>query len=161
VISGIDTTEALVVAGQRAKKGEKVWAVSYDYKEGCKEAEEVCLGVPYFNWGPRYLKTVQAFRDGTWKQSWDWDGPDWKNINNPDTSAVGFTFGKALSAENKTKVEAFIKGLADSSINLWKGPVVLQDGTVYVKEGATATDKEIWYLPQLLQGMTGQSAPTK
>jgi simple sugar transport system substrate-binding protein len=84
------------------------------------------------------LKTVQVFRDGTWKQSWDWDGPDWKDINNPDTSAVGFTFGKALSAENKTKVEAFIKGLADGSINLWKGPIVLQDGTVYVKEGATA-----------------------
>lgn len=161
VISGIDTTEALVVAGQRAAKGEKVWAISYDYKDGCKEAENICLGVPYFNWGPRYLKTVQAFRDGTWKQSWDWDGPDWKDINNPDTSAVGFTFGKALSDANKAQVETFIKGLADGSINLWKGPLVLQDGTTYVKEGAVATDKEIWYLPQLLQGMTGQSAPTK
>lgn len=161
VISGIDTTEALVVAGQRGAKGEKVWAISYDYKDGCKEAENVCLGVPYFNWGPRYLKTVQAFRDGQWKPSWDWDGPDWKDINNPDTSAVGFTFGKALSAANKTTLETFIKGLGDGSINLYKGPIVLQDGTVYVKDGAVATDKEIWYLPQLLQGMTGQSAPTK
>jgi simple sugar transport system substrate-binding protein len=161
VISGIDTTESLVVAGQRAKKGEKVWAVSYDYKEGCKEAEDVCLGVPYFNWGPRYLKTVQAFAAGSWKQSWDWDGPDWKDINNPDTSSVGFTFGKALSAANKTQIETFIKGLGDGSINLFKGPITLQDGSVYVKDGATATDKEIWYLPQLLQGMTGQSAPSK
>jgi len=161
VISGIDTTEALVVAGQRAAKGEKVWAVSYDFKEGCKEAENVCLGVPYFNWGPRYLKTVKDFQAGTYKASWDWDGPDWKDINNADTSAVGFTFGKALSAANKTQVEAFIKGLGDNSINLWKGPITLQDGSVYVKDGAMATDKEIWYLPQLLQGMTGQSAPSK
>ncbi len=161
VISGIDTTEALVVAGQRAKQGQKVWAVSYDYKDGCNEAPDVCLGVPYFNWGPRYLKTVQAFQAGTWKQSWDWDGPDWKDINNPDTGAVGFTFGKALSDANKTTVQKFIAGLADGSINLWKGPITLQDGNVYVKDGAVATDKEIWYLPQLLQGMTGASAPTK
>ena len=161
VISGIDTTEALVVAGQRQKQGQKVWAVSYDFKDGCNEAPDACLGVPYFNWGPRYLKTVQAFAAGTLKADWAWDGPDWKNINNPDTGAVGFTFGKALSADNKTTVEKFIAGLADGSINLFKGPITLQDGTVYVKDGATATDKEIWYLPQLLQGMTGQSVQTK
>lgn len=158
VVSGIDTTEALVVAGQRGAKGEKVFAVSYDYKDGCNEAPNVCLGVPFFNWGPRYLSTITAFRDGKWKQSWDWDGPDWKDINNPDTGAVGFTFGKAMSAETKVKVNGFIKGLADGSVDLWKGPIKLIDGTVYVKEGSTASAKEIWYLPQLLEGMTGVSA---
>ncbi len=162
VISGIDTTEALVVAGQRQKQGQKVWAVSYDFKNGCDEAPDACLGVPYFNWGPRYLKTVQAFAAGTWKPAWDWDAPDWKDINNPDTGAVGFTFGKALSDANKTTIQSkFITGLADSSINLFKGPIVLQDGSTYVQSGATATDQQIWYLPQLLQGMTGQSVQTK
>lgn len=161
VISGIDTTEALVVAGQRVKQGQKVWAVSYDFKDGCNEAPDACLGVPYFNWGPRYLKTVQAFAAGTWKQSWDYDAPDWKDITNPDTGAVGFTFGKALSADNKATVQKFIAGLGDGSINLWKGPITLQDNSVYVKDGVVAADKDIWYLPQLLQGMTGASAPTK
>ena len=42
-------------------------------------------------------------------------------------------------------------------VNLWKGPINLQDGTVYLKAGEAATDKQIWYLPQLLQGMEGQS----
>jgi simple sugar transport system substrate-binding protein len=46
VISGIDTTEALVVAGQRAKKGEKVWAISYDYKDGCKGSRRRLPGRP-------------------------------------------------------------------------------------------------------------------
>ncbi len=161
VISGIDTTEALVVAGQRQKQGQKVWAVSYDFKNGCDEAPDACLGVPYFNWGPRYLKTVQAFAAGTWKPAWDWDGPDWKNLDNPDTGAVGFTFGKAMSADNKATVQKFIAGLGDGSINLFKGPILLQDASTYVKDGATATDKEIWYLPQLLQGMIGQSVQTK
>ena len=47
VISGLDTTEAVVVAGQRAGKGEKVRAISYDFKDGCSEAPDVCLGVPF------------------------------------------------------------------------------------------------------------------
>lgn len=161
VISGIDTTEALVVAGQRQKKGEKVWAVSYDYKDGCNEAPDACLGVPYFNWGPQYLKTITAFQNGTWKPSWDWNGPDWKDINNPDTGAVGFTFGKALSDANKVNVQNLIVGLADNSINLWKGPITLQDKTVHVKAGENATDQQIWYMPQLLDGMVGQSTATK
>lgn len=161
VISGIDTTEALVKAGQLQKQGQRVWAVSYDFKDGCNEAPDVCLGVPYFNWGPRYLKTVQTFAAGKLTAAWDWDSPDWKNINNPDTGAVGFTFGKALSADNTTTVQKFIAGLADGSINLFKGPITLQDKTVYVKDGSSATDKEIWYLPQLLEGMTGVSADVK
>ncbi len=158
VISGIDTTEALVTAGQRQAKGEKVYAVSYDFKNGCDEAPNACLGVPYFNWGPAYLKTVQSFVAGTWKPSWDWNAPDWSNLDNPDTGAVGFTFGAGLSAANKTTVQTFIKGLGDGSINLFQGPVVLQDGSSYVAAGQTATDKQIWYLPQLLQGMTGASS---
>jgi len=157
VISGIDTTEALVTAGQRQAKGEKVYAVSYDYINGCDEAPNACLGVPYFNWGPAYLKTVQSFVAGTWKPSWDWNPPDWSNLANPDTGSVGFTFGKGLSDANKTTVQTFIKGLGDGSINLFKGPIVLQDGSTYVPAGQTPTDKQIWYLPQLLQGMTGAS----
>ncbi len=162
VISGLDTTEALVVAGQKQKQGQKVWAVSYDFKNGCDEAPDACLGVPYFNWGPRYLKVVKSFAAGTWETDWRWDAPDWKAIDGPDSTAVGFAFGKALSADNKATIQTkFMAGLADGSINLFKGPMVLQDGTTYVKEGAVATRFQIWYLPQLLQGMTGQSVQAK
>ena len=52
VISGIDTTEAIVVAGQRAAQGQQVWAVPYDFEGACAEAPDICLGVPYFSWGP-------------------------------------------------------------------------------------------------------------
>ena len=41
VISGIDTTEALVVAGQRAAGGEAVWAVPYDFEGACSEAPSI------------------------------------------------------------------------------------------------------------------------
>jgi simple sugar transport system substrate-binding protein len=155
VLSGIDTTEALVEAGKLAKTGKKVWALQYDSKNACQEAEDTCLGVPYFNWGPSYVSTIEKIKSGKYSQFFEWNGPDWSNINNPDTSAVGFVQGKALSTENAKKVDAFIKGLGDGSIQIFKGPLKFQDGSVYLKENETATDRQIWYFPKLLEGMEG------
>ena len=155
VVSGIDTTEALVETNKAAKAGKRVWAVPYDFQHSCAEASSVCLGVPYFNWGPAYVKALRLVQSGAYKQYWDWNGPDWKNINNPDTSAVGFEKGPALSAAAGTRLDALIKGMGNGSIVLWKGPLRLADGSAYLSAGQTATDLQIWYMPQLLQGMTG------
>jgi simple sugar transport system substrate-binding protein len=46
-------------------------------------------------------------------------------------------------------------------LNLWTGPINLQDGTAYLANGEVATDQQVWYLPQLLEGMEGQSVPTQ
>jgi len=160
VISGIDTTEALAEAKKIKGSGKDVWAVPYDYVGACEEGSEVCLGVPYFNWGPAYLQQLTAFKEGTWKPVWEWNAPDWTDINNPDTSAVGFKKGAALSADASSKMDEFISSLA-GGLNLWTGPVNLQDSSVYLKDGEVATDQQIWYLPQLLEGMEGQSVPSQ
>jgi simple sugar transport system substrate-binding protein len=178
LISGIDTTEAATVAGQRAAAGSKVWAVPYDYKGACETAPDICLGVPYFNWGPTYVKTVQAVMDGTWKQSWDWNPPDWANINDPDTSAVGFVYGNALSDQDKANMDEFIAALAagakgeSGGLNLWVGPLKFQDGSEFLADGQAATQKQIWFQaanadqatkpdevtpPQLLAGIEGST----
>lgn len=157
VVSGIDTTEGLVVAGQRADKGEKVWAIPYDYQGACDQSPKVCLGVPWFNWGPAYLKAAQAVVDGSFKAGFEWNGPDWNDINDADSSAVGFVKGPALSADNGTKLDEFIAGLAGGSINLFTGPLNYQDGSVFLKDGEVGTDLQIWYMPQLLEGMIGAS----
>jgi simple sugar transport system substrate-binding protein len=156
VISGIDTTEALVEAQKARSAGKTVWSVAYDSKTNCSVAPEICLGVPYFNWGPSMTVTIKTAVDGTWNSNFQWNGPDWTNINNPDTGAVGFAKGNGLSADNSTKLDAFIAQLA-GGLNLWTGPINLQDGTVYLTAGTVATDQQIWYLPQLLEGMQGDS----
>ncbi|MCP4356373.1 MAG: BMP family ABC transporter substrate-binding protein [Proteobacteria bacterium] len=158
VISGIDTTEATIVADQERKKGKKVWAVPYDYKGACKGTASSCLGVPYFNWGPSYVKTIKAAMAGKFKSEWVWVGPDWKDINNENTSAVGFEAGAALSAENKKQLDQFIVELGSGKLNLFKGPLNYQDGSVFLKKGEVASDKQIWYMKQLLKGMIGQSS---
>lgn len=155
VISGIDTTEAVAEAAKFAAQGKQVWAIPYDYSKALDEGKGVSVGVPYFNWGPAYAKAAKDAMKGTWKSHWEWNGPDWKNINNPDTSAVGFVKG-TLSKDASSGVDKFVAELAKGLI-LWTGPINLQDGSVYLKSGEKATDRQIWYLPQLLQGMQGQS----
>ncbi|MBN1964270.1 MAG: BMP family ABC transporter substrate-binding protein [Anaerolineae bacterium] len=178
LISGIDTTEAIVVAGQRAAEGADVWAIPYDFEGSCEEAPEICLGVPYFNWGPAYLKTVKAVIDGTWEPTWEWNAPDWTDINNPDTSAVGYVYGDGLTDEEKAILDEFTAGLAagalgeEGGLNLFVGPLNLQDGSVFLEEGEVATPKQIWFMarnadeatspeevtpPQLLEGIVGTS----
>jgi simple sugar transport system substrate-binding protein len=158
VMSGIDTTEVIVRTGQRAAADEVVWAVPFDYRDACAEAPFICLGVPYFNWGPSYLEVAQSVIDGTFEPSFQWLGPDWTDMNNPDTSMVGFVKGEGLTAEESASLDEFIAGLADGSINLWAGPLNYQDGSVYVPEGETASDLQIWYTTQLLQGIEGASS---
>lgn len=159
ILSGIDTTEGIVEANKATQAGKRVFAVPYDFAGACAQGEAVCLGVPYFNWGPDYKRLVELARAGKWEPAWEWTGPNWSNINDPDTSMIGFVKGPALSAENAAKLDEFIAKLADGSLNLFTGPLFYQDGTVFVPEGQVADDKTIWYTQQLLAGIEGQSAP--
>jgi len=158
LLSGIDTTEAIVVAGQRHDKGEKVWAIPYDFEGACEVKPEVCLGTPYFNWGPAYVRYVKAARDGKLEQDWEWEGPYWKDINNRDRSAVGYKLGPALSEADQKNLEDYIKRLSSGKSKLFVGPLKLQDGTQYLADGEEATEDQIWHLPQLLYGMEGASS---
>lgn len=158
VVSGIDTTEALVVAGQRAAAGESVWAIPYDFIGACSEAPERCLGVPYFNWGPSYLDAVASAIDGSYTADFQWIGPDWDDINNLDTSMIGWVTGDALQDDVAATLDEFIGGLGDGSINLFTGPLNYQDGSPFLGDGEEGSDVQIWYMKQLLEGMKGASS---
>lgn len=173
VISGIDTTEGITVAGQRAAEGEPVFAVPYDFAGACEIAPEICLGVPYFNWGPAYTGIVQAVIDGTYAPAWELTNPDWADLNNLATSGIGFVKGAALSEEDSASLDAFIAEAAafaadpanEGTVFLWNGPLAYQDGTEIAAEGAAlpyiaplGEAPSVWYLEQLLSGMDGASA---
>ncbi len=90
-------------------------------------------------------------------QTWAWTAPNWDELTDPTMTTVGWIDGPGLSAEVKADLDNFIAGLASGEINVWTGPINLQDGTDYIADGAEATDNEIWYLPMLLEGMVGPS----
>lgn len=155
VMSGIDTPEAAIQGKKAADAGKKIKYVHYDFKQGCDLAPDICLGVPYYNWSLPYGKAVQAAVEGKISNEFVWLGPNWKDINAPD-SMIGFLKGKALG-DNSKFIDDFIKGMGNGSIDLYKGPLNYQDGTSFLKTGETANDQQIWYMPQLLAGMQGPS----
>ncbi|MBC8504421.1 MAG: BMP family ABC transporter substrate-binding protein [Chloroflexi bacterium] len=157
VLSGIDTSEAIDGAGQRASRGDAVWASPYGHIDGCDNAPDVCLGAAFFNWNPAYLAIAESVVAGTWEQSWDWNLPYWDDLTDLDQTNVGWSDGSAQSEELAANLDDFVAKLAAGEIDLWAGPLNLQDGTELVAEGATAEGDQIWYLSQLLEGMEGPS----
>ncbi|HOE70090.1 MAG TPA: BMP family ABC transporter substrate-binding protein [Brevefilum sp.] len=156
IISGIDTTEGLIEARKAAGEGARVFAIPYDYIGACDEAPEVCLGVPWFNWGPAYLRHITNATTGNWQAVYEWLGPSWEDLNNFDTTNVGYLTGPAVEPNAAILLESFIDELA-GGLNLWAGPLNLQDGSPWLAAGEFATDTQVWYLPQLLEGMEGRS----
>ena len=84
--------------------------------------------------------------------------------------------GDALTDEEKATLDEFIAGLAagalgeEGGLNLYTGPLNFQDGSVYLEDGAAATERQIWFAaanadeattpeevtpPQLLEGIEG------
>ena len=160
VISGLDSPEALTEARKFHQAGKWARAVQYASETGCRECPEVCLGTMYFNWGPYFKAKIEQARAGHWQPAFDWVGPDWNDINNPDTSMIGFKPGPALAAETAPQLERFIRELG-GGLNLWTGPLDYQDGTPFLPPGMPATDQQVWYLPQLVKGIQGQSVAGK
>lgn len=160
VISGIDTTEAVVVSGQRRANGDNVFSVAYDNKDGCSDAPDACLGVPYYNWGPEYLALAEAVQAGTYEPSWEWVGPNWSD---EASSIIGFLPGTALTdtanlAAFRNEMVSFARNNDNAgAIFLWQGALALQDGTLLAAEGENIDPLKIWWLPQLLAGMVGKS----
>ena len=157
IISHIDTPEALVVTGQRAAEGEDVYVVGYDYEASCDTAPEVCLGVPYFNWGPEYLNAAMKAGHGEFESEFVWSGPNWNDMNDKDSSTIGWNTGDGLTADEVSKLDSFISKLSSEEINLFTGPLNFQDGSEFLADGEEASDFQIWYTSQLLEGMTGDS----
>ncbi len=160
VMNAIDTPEAATQSRKAADAGTKVKYAHYNFKGGCDLVGDICLGVHYYNWGPGYTDIVKQAMAGTYSSTWTWAKGNFADLNNPDTSGFGYVKGPALG-DNAKFIDEFIKGMADGTIDLWKGPLNFQDGSPFLKDGQKATDQEVWYLPKLLEGMEGQSVPAQ
>lgn len=158
IISGIDTPEAVAVARQKSGQGKNVFAIPYDYEKACEGQGAICLGVPYFNWGPGFLRVATQVRNGSYTPAFEWEAPYWADINDHGKSPVGFMPGEGMTAQTQAKLDEFVARMGSGQLDLFTGPLNYQDGSVFLKPGEKATDKQIWYMEQLLEGMTGLSS---
>ncbi|MBM3678960.1 MAG: BMP family ABC transporter substrate-binding protein [Actinobacteria bacterium] len=134
--------------GQVAQAKGVKW-VGYD-SDASKFAPKAWLTAAVYNWGPYYLKKVQAAMNGTWKTN-DYYG----------SIADGFTdiapFGATVSAKTKALIAAERKKLIAKPMSEFTGPIKDQAGKVRIPAGKQATLVELLTMNWLAQGIEGSA----
>ena len=82
-----------------------------------------------------------------------------------DYSVSGYVFGDGLAMDHRETLTDFAQKVHDfqtdpmhaGEIFLWSGPLNLQDGTPLAGDMEPVSLLDIWFLPQLLEGMIGAS----
>jgi len=101
------------------------------------------------NWGPYYIKRVQAIIDGTWETQHTWGGM-------ADGHVVIGEITEAVPAEVKAEAEAVIAAITDRSYHPFTGPINKQDGSPWLADGEIATDKQLSGLNFYVEGISAE-----
>ena len=114
--------------GEAAKAAGVAWT-GYDSDQSANFPDE-WLTAAVYNWGPYYLKQVQAAAAGTWAPA-----------SYYGSIADGFTdiapFGARVSQETQDAITAKRQEIVDGTFDIFAGPITDQAGTVVVPEGST------------------------
>ncbi|MFN3147979.1 MAG: BMP family ABC transporter substrate-binding protein [Paracoccaceae bacterium] len=101
------------------------------------------------NWNPYYIKRVQAVLDGTWTSSHSCGGM-------PEGEVEIGEITDAVPAEVKAEAEAMIAAITAGEYHPFTGPIMKQDGSVFLAEGEVATDEQLVTMNFYVEGMTGE-----
>jgi basic membrane protein A and related proteins len=113
-------------AGQYAESQGIPW-VGYD-ANASKFAPKSWLTAAVYNWGPYYLKRVQAAMNGTWKPQFYYGG-----IADKFTTLA--PFGPSVTAKTKALIAAKMHQIATGTYYEFTGPLYDQSGKLMVKPG--------------------------
>ena len=107
------------------------------------------LASAIINWTPYYIKATKDALEGTWTT-----GQTWWGVKEGAIDIV--SLAEDVPAETKAKVEEVKKGLKDGSFQIWKGPIVGQDGKELIAAGAAADDKFLSGVNFYVKGVEGK-----
>lgn len=133
----VDSPAALQVAEER---GAFTFGQATDMSQFAPKAHLTAI---VDNWGPYYVKRVQAMLDGTWTTGDTWAGMK-------DGEVVISPFRDNVPADVQARANEVIEGIKAGSFNVFVGPLYDQAGTLRVPEGQAMTDQELltmdWYV---------------
>jgi len=133
-------------AGAFAESAKVPW-VGYD-SNAQKFAPKSWLTASVYNWGPYYLKRVQAAMNGTWKSSFYYG-----SIKDGFTSIA--PYGPGVSAATKAKIASYKKRIENGSYYEFQGPLYDQSGKLRVKKGVKMTVPQLYAMNWLVKGVIG------
>jgi basic membrane protein A len=99
-------------------------------------------------WAPYYIKRVQAVMDGTWEQGNSWGGM-------AEGEVVIGEITDVVPADVKAEAEALIASIAAGDYHPFTGPIMKQDGSVFLADGEVATDEQLVTMNFYVEGLTG------
>lgn len=134
-------------APQQAAEERGKFSVSYN-SDMSKFAPKAVLTGPVWNWGPYYVKTVEAVKNKTWKSEQYW-GPMSEGI--VDLAP----YGPMVSEDVKKLVEAKKKEILDGKWDVFYGPVKDQAGKERVPAGKDLPDKDKLSFDWFVEGVDG------
>lgn len=100
------------------------------------------------NWGPYYVKRVQAQLDGAWEADDVWLGM-------ADGEVVITPFRDNVPPEVAAAAEKVIAGVKDGSFQIFAGPITDTKGALRVKEGETISDTDLLKMDWYVKGVQG------
>lgn len=107
------------------------------------------LASAVINWGPYYIKATKDVLDGTWTT-----GQTWWGVKEGAIDLV--SVADDVPADIKAKVDEVKKGLKDGTFQIWKGPIVGQDGKELIAAGTAADDKFLSGVNFYVKGVEGK-----
>lgn len=100
------------------------------------------------NWGPYYVKRVQALMDNKWKGQSEWMGMKEK------TSQLS-SFNNSIPADVRSLVAEQEAALISGKLKVFAGPIKNTRGRIRVKEGVVLSDEKLLRLNWYVEGVTG------
>ncbi len=135
-----DTPSVVSVAEE---EGVYVVNTSSDMK---KYAPTKLLASMTIDWGPHFIKQVQAALDGTFEGTAYWGGMA--------DGAVGIaSLNDDLTAEQKADIQSVMDAIAAGTLHPFTGPVVAQDGSEKLADGDTIEDGALLGIDWLVAGV--------
>lgn len=137
-----DTPGPMQAAEEQGKVG-----IGYN-TDMAKLAPKAVLTSAVWNWGPYYVKTVEAVKNGTWTNEQYWGGLSEGIIDLAP-------FGPMVDQETKSLVEEAKQNIFSGKWDVFTGPIKDQTGAVKVAEGQKMTDAEMLSFDWFVAGVDG------
>lgn len=133
---------------QQAAQEKGAYGIGYD-SDMSQFAPNATLTSPIWNWGPYYVKTVEAVKNGTWK-------PD-QYYGTLKDGIIGLSpFNKMVPQDVRDLVEKKKQEIIDDKFFVFQGPIKDQSGKVRVQEGQKMSMDEILGFNWFVEGVEGE-----
>lgn len=132
---------------QQAAEEKGKFGIGYN-SDMSKMAPKAVMTSAVWNWGPYYVETVKAIKEGTWKSSQYW-GPM------SDKIVDLAPYGPMVPEDVKKMVEAKKQEILDGKFDVFTGPIKDQTGKERVASEQKMTDAEMLSFDWFVEGVEG------